>query len=422
MRVCVLGAGVVGLTTAWALTEAGCEVIIVDAANAVGTGASAGNGAQLSYNFVAPFAAPETLWHLPALMLDKAAPVRIKPRMNPGFLRWNLEFLRACTGRMVRETTAAQLALAALSRAELDRLTAATALRFSRQANGKLVVYRDKTSFQTARKQAEAQKGMGTAQSVLDGPECLREEPGLRIPAALLQGGVFTPREEVGDCAAFCEGLAGKLRERNTVIWRMGAPATPVLRDGRLVAVQAGGEEISADQFVLCLGSGAAPFARACGFRLPVEPMKGYSLTLRPRNEAGRLVHSVTDADRKVVFAPLERESGQVIRVAGIADLVGEDRRIDEKRMAMVRQGAADALDVDLDSDPVGWAGLRPCTPDSRPLIGASPVSGLCLNTGHGALGWTLACGSARLAVDMLLERAPVLDAAPFSPGRYIRG
>ena len=108
---------------------------------------------------------------------------------------------------------------------------------------------------------------------------------------------------------------------------------------------------------MLCLGSGAARFARACGFRLPVEPMKGYSLTLRPRNDAGRLVHSVTDADRKLVFAPLEREGGQVIRVAGIADLVGEDRRIDAKRMAMLRKGAADALEVDLDGVSLGRAG-----------------------------------------------------------------
>ena len=419
MHICVLGAGVVGLATAWTLSEAGCEVTIIDAAASPGQGASRGNGAQLSYNFVAPFAAPDTLLHLPALLMDPAAPLRIRPRLDSAFIRWNIEFLRACTGRMVRETTAAQLALAALSRTELDRLSAAAPFDFARRRNGKLVVYRDPASFATARWQAETQKAMGTEQIVLDGPACLREEPGLRIHPNQLQGGVFTPSEEVADCGAFCDGLAEVLRARNTVHFRMDRTAFPVLRDGRLVAVRLGAEEITADHFILCLGSGAARFARGCGIRLPIEPMKGYSLTLRPRGKAAELAHSVTDADRKIVFAPLARADGQMIRAAGCADLVGDDPHIDPARLATIRRGVADALDIDPDSDPVGWAGLRPCTPDSRPLIGPSPLAGLFVNTGHGGLGWTLACGSARLAVDMLLGHAPALAARAFAPDRY---
>ncbi len=419
MHVCVLGAGVVGLTTAWALAEAGCEVTIIDAAAGPGQGASRGNGAQLSYNFVAPFAAPDTLWHLPALLLDSAAPLRIRPRLDAAFIRWNLEFLRACTGRMVRQTTAAQLALATLSRREMDKLVQTAPFEFSRRVNGKLVVYRGRASFETARRQVETQKAFGTAQIVLNGPECLREEPGLRIRPDQLQGGVYTPSEEVADCGAFCDRLAETLQTRNSVTFHLGRRAVPVLRDGRLVAVRLGTEEVTADQFVLCLGSGAAGFARACGFRLPIEPMKGYSLTMRPRGPSAELTHSVTDSDRKIVFAPLARPDGQVIRAAGCADLVGDDPRIDPKRLATIRRGVADALDVDLDSDNEGWAGLRPCTPDSRPLIGPSPLAGLFLNTGHGGLGWTLACGSARLAVDMLLGLAPSTDVTPFAPGRY---
>jgi D-amino-acid dehydrogenase len=418
MRVCVLGAGVVGLATAWALSEAGCEVTIADAATAPGQGASAGNGAQLSYNFVAPFASPDTLLHMPALLLDPSAPVRIKPRLDVGFLRWGMEFLRACSGRMARETTAAQLALAALSRAELDIVEKNAAIAFGRKRAGKLVLYREAASFAAARRQAEAQRGMGEEQIVLDAAESLREEPGLRIEASRLKGGVFTPSEELGDCAAFCDGLAGRLHERNSVTWMMGEKVTPVLRDGRLVAVRAGGVEIEADHFVLCLGTGSVDFAKACGFRLPIQPMKGYSLTLRPRGPGGELRHSVTDADRKIVFAPLEHPDGQVIRVAGIADLVGEDRTINPARLAAIRRGAAEALDVDQESDKLGWTGLRPATPDSRPLIGPSPIPGLLLNTGHGALGWTLACGSARLAVDLLLGRQPAMAAAAFAYGR----
>ena len=418
MRVCVLGAGVVGLATAWTLSEAGCEVVIADAATKVGQGASAGNGAQLSYNFVAPFASPDTLRHLPALLLDPAAPIRIAPRFDLDFLRWNIAFLRACTTRMERATTVAQLALAALSRAELDIVEKAADLRFCRRMAGKLVVYRDAGSFAAGRRQAEVLRGIGAEQMVLDGQECLLREPGLRIPPGLLKGGVYTPSEELGDSAAFCDGLAARLAQRNTVNFAMGGRVEPVLRDGKLAAVLANGTEIEADRFVLCFGSGSARFARTCGFRLPIQSMKGYSFTFRPRDASGELRHSVTDADRKIVFAPLDRPDGQVIRAAGVADLMGEDYRIHPKRLEAVRKGAADVLDIDLDSDPTGWTGLRPATPDSRPIIGPSPVPGLFLNTGHGALGWTLACGSARLAVQLMLGQTPSVRAADFAFGR----
>ncbi len=418
MRVCVLGAGVVGLATAWALGEAGCEVVIADAETKPGQGASAGNGAQLSYNFVAPFASPDTLRHLPALLLDPAAPIRIAPRFDLDFLRWNLAFLRACTGRMERETTVAQLALAALSRTELDRLEAAAGLHFYRRVAGKLVVYREANSFAAARRQAERQRKVGAEQIVLDGAACLQQEPGLRIAPGVLHGGVYTPSEELGDSAAFCEGLAAKLAQRNSISFALGSRVEPVLRGGKLVAVRANDTEIAADCFVLCLGSGSAAFARACGFRLPIQSMKGYSFTFRPRDRSAALRHSVTDADRKIVFAPLDRPDGPVIRAAGVADLVGDDRRIDPKRLDAVRRGTADALDVDLDSDPTGWAGLRPATPDSRPIVGPSPIPALFLNTGHGALGWTLACGTARLTTELLLGQEPSVRAADFAFGR----
>ncbi len=415
MRVCVLGAGVVGLSTAWALSEAGCEVVIADGATTVGQGASAGNGAQLSYNFVAPLASPSTLAHLPGMLLDRAGPLRIQPRLDLGFIRWGISFIAASTAAKVRETTAAQLALAALSQTETEAVERNAAISFYRKAAGKLVIYRDSSSFTAARRQAEAQRGIGAAQMVLGGPDCLIKEPGLRIEVIRLQGGVFTPTEELGDCAAFCDGLAARLRERNSVTFMMGAKLEPVMKRRKLVAVRVGNQEITADQFVLCLGTGAPAFTRACGFRMPIEPMKGYSITVRPRGKAAELRHSVTDADRKLVFAPLARPDGQMIRVAGIADFVGHNRSIDQTRLDTIRKGAWEALSVEIESDPVGWAGLRPMTPDSRPIIGPSPVAGLFLNTGHGGLGWTLACGSARLATQMMLRETPSVEPSWFA-------
>jgi len=409
MRVCILGAGVIGLTTAWALAEAGCDVSLVDAQAAAGQGASRGNGAQLSYSFVAPLASPETLRHLPAMLLDRDGPLLMRPGLDPAILRWGVAFLASCRPSAVRRTIAAQLTLAALSRAELEALTTHLPLQFGLREAGKLVLYRSTTGFAAAR-------GMAADHvAVLSATECRALEPALRIAPAAIAGGLFTATEQVGDCGAFCDGLARALHDRNGVRWHMGAPARPVLEGGRLVAIEAGGERIEADAFVLALGAGATRFAAAAGVRLPVYPLKGYSLTLQPRGPAAALSHSVTDAERKVVFAPLGAAGTPLIRAAGIADMVGYDTRLDPARLGAIRRAAAEALDVDWDADTSPWTGLRPATPDSRPIIGWSPRPGLFLNTGHGALGWTLACGSARLATDLLLSRPPPVPTTPFA-------
>ena len=359
---------------------------------------------------MAPFASPETLRHLPSMLLQRDGPVRVRPGADPAFLRWGLAFLRACRGRTVQETVAAQLLLAQLSKAELGALTARLPLEFGWRVAGKLVAYRDPAGLAVARRAAEA--GLGIEQRVLTGAECLALEPGLRIPAGSLAGGVYTPSEEVGDCGAFCDGLGAALKARNDVRWYLGAEARPVIEGGRLAAVLAGGERVEADAFVLAFGSGAPRFAAGVGLRLPIYPMKGYSLTARPRTP---IEHSVTDADRKVVFAPLDRGGERLIRIAGVADMVGHDGAPDPQRLAAVRRAAAEALDL-LPGDDQPWSGLRPATPDSRPIIGWSRVPGLFLNTGHGALGWTLACGSARLAASMLTGVDPALSPAPFAP------
>ena len=408
MKVLVLGAGVVGLTTAWALTEAGCDVVIVDRNAEAGGDASPGNGAQLSYNFVAPFASPETLRHMPGLLLQRDGPVRMRPGFDWEFLRWGMAFLRNCTSGAVARTTVAQLGLAALSRNEMERLTGALPLEFGLRVAGKLVVHREKGAFAAARRQVERQVGVSAPQEILSAHECLALEPGLRIPEAALAGGIYTAADQVGDCAAFCRDLAAVLRGRNTVEWRLGAPCVPEIRAGRMVGVRVGHEVIEGDETVLCLGAGAARFARAAGVRLPIVPMKGYSLTVTPRTG---LSHSVTDAARKIVFAPLSSpgQEGRV-RVAGIADFVGHDRALDPARVGLMVRAADETLDLEAGGAGGAWTGLRPVTPDSRPLIGASGLPGLVLNTGHGGLGWTLAAGSARLVVDLMMGREMTVE------------
>jgi len=421
MKVCVLGAGVVGLTTAWEFAERGYEVTLVDRRRESGAETSFANGAQLSYAYVAPLAAPETLMKLPALLLSPAAPIRLRPSLDPDLARWGLKFLRACTDRMVGETTRAQLALAAVSRAALHELACAQALEFGLRQAGKIILHRKPASMEAARRQMRRQADASAGQSLLTPQETLALEPGLNLAADAFAGAVHTPSEEIGDCRRFCEELTERMRRRNAATLRLGAHVRGlVLRAGKLRAVDTSQGEIETDLVVLALGAEAGRFARTLGFPLPIYPMKGYSITARMKPGARGLNGSVTDFDRKIVYAPLTDAGEPVTRVAGVADLVGHDATIDRKRLARMTAQAADMLALDLEGDVQPWAGLRPATPDSRPIVGWSPAPGVFLNVGHGALGWTLACGAARLAADIVSGEAPCVPAEWFSYARAV--
>lgn len=415
MKICVLGAGVIGLTTAWYLSEAGHDVVIVDRHATTGADASAANGGQLSYAFVTPLASPTTLLKLPSLLTARDSPMRIRPGLDPRLISWGVRFLLACRSATVRDTVAAQLELAALSRDELVRLSQTLDLDFGLRTAGKLVLFRSRGEFDAARRAVIDDTAAGDAKQVLTPAECLALEPALKLGKSDLAGGVFTASEQVGDCAAFCAALADRLKQRNNVEWLLGTRVTrPVRSGGRLVAVDTGNGHVHADRFVLCMGASSSAFARACGFYLPIYPVKGYSITLQPAREATTLRHSVTDFERKLVFAPLAREAGTAIRVAGIADLDGNDGSIDPDRVGVLRRASGELLGIEADGDIQPWCGLRPMTPDSRPIIAWSPLADLFVNSGHGMLGWTLACGSARLASDLIDGRPATIEAGAF--------
>lgn len=406
MKIGILGAGVVGLTSAWWLAEAGHQVVIADRHATPGAEASGANGAQLSYNFVAPFASPAMLRKLPGMLLAGEDAIRVSPSLE--LVRWGIRFLRACTNAEVARTLAAQLALAALSRAELEGLQQSQSLEFGLRTAGKLVLYRDAGDFAEARL-----PGADAEQQVLTPAECLALEPALRLEARALAGGVYTPSEQVGDCAAFCAALFARLKQHRNVEVRMATPiGHPVVTRGRLIAIETAQGNIEADCFVLSLGSGSKAFARACGFDLPIYPVKGHSITV----PGAALSHSVTDYSRKIVYAPLTGAT----RIAGFADFKGYDLAVDRSRIATLEAAALQTFAIEGADSNAPWAGLRPMTPDSRPIIGASPLAGLFLNTGQGMLGWTLACGSARLLTDLIDSRAPSCPAEPFSAARYV--
>jgi D-amino-acid dehydrogenase len=414
MRIIVIGAGIVGLTTAWWLARDGHVVTVLDRAGSAGQGASFANGAQLSYAYVAPLAAPSVLRSLPKWLLSGDSPVRVRLAADPAQWAWLLAFLRACTAAASDAATAKLVALAILSRASLHEMLEATPVAFCHRRNGKLVVQSSAAGMAEAQRQMRLQAAFGCRQEALGRGACLALEPSLAAIGDRLVGGILTPDEEVGDCRLLCEGLHAALAAPPFgVRFLLG---TEVLRlvpaGGRLNALRTSAGDLDADAFVLAAGAQAARLARAAGVRLAVQPVRGYSITapLRPGNRAP--VRSITDAARKVVYAPL----GDTMRVAGFAEIGGDGERTHQDRVAaLARELATTFPGVCEPGEAAGWSGLRPATPTSLPLIGATRVRNLFVNAGQGALGFTLAAGSARLLADIVAGRTPPLPAADYA-------
>ncbi|WP_394787232.1 D-amino acid dehydrogenase [Rhodoferax sp.] len=411
MHVCVLGAGIVGLATAYVLRQQGLEVTVVDRATP-GAGASGGNGAQLSYSYVQPLADPGIWKQLPKLLLSADSPLKLQPQWDPQQWRWGLAFLRACNTATSADSTAQLLQLAARSRLGFEAMLQDLALDCDFSRTGKLVVYASAEALAGVRRQVALQQALGSVQEVVSAERCVALEPALQHYQAQMAGAVYTPGECAADCLKVCAGLHAALLARG-VKFLLGDEVTGVVRQGaRLQAVQTRAGPLQADQFVLALGSASAAFARPLGLRLPVYPLKGYSITLDiPGASSTAPTVSVTDAARKVVFARI----GSRLRVAGMAELVGQNTAISPERIQQLRE-ATRALfpECNLDGELNPWTGMRPATPTGLPLVGrhARGPENLLLNTGHGALGFTLAFGTAQRLADALLGRGAINRAA----------
>jgi D-amino-acid dehydrogenase len=420
MKIVVIGAGIVGLTSAWWLARDGHEVTVLDRANTVGQGASHANGAQLSYAYVAPLAAPGVPRSFLGWLLFGDSPVRLRPSGDAAQLAWLLRFLAACSQTASDAGTAKLLALSALSRASLHEMLAATPIEFHHKRNGKLVVLSSDAAMRGAERQMRVQEGLGSRQEALTAAQCLALEPALEAIGGRLKGGIHTPEEEVGDCLLLCEGLYAALsRAPFGVRFLLGTEVTGVrMSAGSLAALRTSTEDIAADAFVLAAGARAGRLARLAGVALPVQPMRGYSITakLRPGNAAP--VRSITDAAKKVVYAPL----GGALRVAGFAEIDGGHDELRPERIAALAKMLADTFPgacapEDLAPERIKpWSGLRPMTPTSLPVIGRTRVANLLVNAGQGALGFTLAAGSARLLADVVAGRQAAIEAGAFAP------
>jgi D-amino-acid dehydrogenase len=402
MKVCVVGAGIVGCATAYQLARQGHEVLLVDSDKGPGRGTSFANGAQLSYSYVEPLASPATLLGLPSMLLSPDSPLRFRLRLDARQWWWCLQFLSACNARQTRQGTRELLLLAQLSRATLEQWMAQEAWQFSFQQNGKLVLCPDDDTLRRQAAQVRFQSDLGCQQAVLNPKACVDKEPALSGYQGQFAGGVWTADECVGDPHALSLRMTESLLRMGGQLHFETTVTGFSVRAGRIVAAQAPGGEIPADVFVIANGAAAPGLAASVHVSLPIYPIKGYSITLPIHSPHKAPVVSVTDLGRKTVFAPL----GGRLRVAAMAEVVGHDLSIPPSRIQrMVR--AVDALFPGAcgfeETQP--WAGLRPATPTAVPITRQMGPANLYVNAGHGALGFTLAAGSAVVLGRQIMAR-----------------
>jgi len=411
MRVLVLGAGVIGVTSAWYLSKAGHEVTLVDRHDAAGLETSFANGGQISVSHAQPWANPRVPRKILKWLGREDAPLLFRPRADLAQWLWGLAFLRECTPARTAHNIRQLVTLGAYSRACLQELRAETGIEYDRLARGILHFHTSARELGYAVETVRVMREHGCDLEMVSASRCVEIEPALReVPVV---GGSWSPTDESGDAHKFTQGLAALAAKRG-VRFRTGRILALGAEGGRVAGIRvaradASEEVLQADGYVVCLGSYSPLLVRALGIRLAIYPLKGYSVTLPVADPARAYTVSMTDDEHKLVFSRL----GERLRIAGTAELDGYSTQLNEVRCRAILRRALELFPAAGDPAPAQfWTGLRPATPSNVPYIGATRYPNLYLNTGHGTLGWTHACGSGRAIADIVSGRKPEIDFA----------
>lgn len=420
MKIAIIGAGVIGTATAWELLRQGHQVVLLEAREGPGLETSFANAGQLSYDYVAPLADPGVFQDLPRWLLNPASPLRFRPQLEPRQWCWLMAFLKASNRNTAQASTTALLQLSYLSRDTLHAWLQETPIDFHYKTNGKLIAYRSPKLLEKARNQVEYQATQGSQQRILTRDEAVNLEPALARLGDSLAGCIHTPTEEVGDCYLFTRGLFERVQNHPDGTVYTNARVLRLNRhQGRVTSAQlSNGDLIEADHFVIAGGLQAYDLLRQHGETVQLYGLKGYSLSIplpveTPSQNTAPIAPSisVTDYERRTVYARL----GGVLRVAAMVDIGDRSNAIRPERIQHLKNEVRNSFpEVDVDRA-VPWAGLRPATPEGRPIVSRSrKLDNLWLNLGHGALGFTLACGSAVLLHSLICQRPPPIDQTPF--------
>lgn len=411
MRVLVLGAGVVGTASAWYLARAGHQVTVIDRQPLAGNETSFANGGQISVSHAEPWANPHVLPQILKWMGREDAPLLWRWRADPAQLAWGLRFLRECLPGRTRANISAIVAMALYSRGRLRSLRDELGLQYDQREGGILHIYTDSREFSAAIEAARVMRRFGLDRDTVDVDKCLQIEPALGDARHLLIGGDYTRSDESGDAHKFTVALAGHARSLG-VDFRFGMTVERIANGGNKIAGvvargENGAELLTADTYVVALGSYSPLLLKPIGISLPVYPAKGYSATLTLADGSPAPTISLTDDERRLVFSRL----GNRLRVAGTAEFNGYNLDLNPVRcQALVERTRQLFPRLEIVGEPEFWCGLRPATPSNVPVIGRSCYSNLWLNTGHGTLGWTMACGSAASLAEMMSGRLPEPD------------
>ncbi len=416
MRVIVLGAGLLGVTSAYYLQQLGHEVTVIDRQATPGAETSFANGGQISVSHAEPWANPSAPLKVLQWLGQEDAPLLFRLRADMRQWLWGLSFLRNCTPERTRHNIQQIVSLGTYSRSALQQLRRDTGIQYDQRTQGILHFYTNPKEFDGALGPADQMRQLGCERQVISADEAVRIEPALAHIRPQLAGATFTAEDESGDANLFVRELA-RLCEQAGVRFRMGAHITALRTVGgeidhvELTNAEGRFERLRGDAYVLAMGSFSPLLAQPLGIALPIYPAKGYSVTLPVKDAAMAHQVSLTDDEFKLVFSRYTSAQGDRLRIAGTAELNGYDRNLNPARCeAIVRRveqlfpGAGDTTRAEF------WTGLRPATPSNVPLIGRTKLPNLFLNTGHGTLGWTHSCGSGKALADVVSGRVPDVD------------
>lgn len=416
MRIAICGSGVIGVTSAWYLAQAGHEVVVIDRQDGPALETSFANAGEISPGYASPWAAPGIpLKALRWLMMDHA-PLILRPKPDMAMLRWLVAMLGNCTQSAYAINKSRMVRLAEFSRDCLAALREETGISYDERMQGTLQLFREQKQLDGIGKDIAVLKADGVPFEVLDRAGCIAAEPGLARSSAPIAGGLLLPNDETGDCFKFTNALADMARAKGVTFLTNTTITAMVEEAGRIVRVETSKGPVVADAYLVAMGSYSPHLMAPLGLHLPIYPVKGYSLTVPIVEEAHAPVSTLLDESYKVAITRL----GNRIRVGGMAEISGFNTDLPAARRATLEMSASSLFPgAGAMKEATFWSGLRPMTPDSTPIIGPTRLPNLFLNTGHGTLGWTMACGSAHVIADIIGGKRPAIEAADLALSRY---
>jgi len=417
MKVIVMGAGVIGVTTAYYLAKQGAEVTVLDRQQGPGMETSYANAGELSYGMTSPWAAPGIPMKALKWMFMKRRPLFIWPLISPTMWKWGYDMVRNCNEEKYRINKGRMVRISNYSRDVMPDLIAETGIEYDGRDMGTLQLFRTEKQLAGSKADQDILSEYDSPFKVLTPEGCIAVEPALAEVRNKFVGGLRLTADRTGDCQIFTTKLAEKCAEMGVEFHYGQSIREITVENGRVAGIEteiAG--RITGDAYVCALGSYAAGLLKPAGIRLPVYPVKGYSVTLPVTDDTLAPQSTIMDETHKVAITRL----GDRIRVAGTAEIAGYSNRLGPHATNTVRHVINDLFPRGGDlARAEGWTGLRPMTPDGTPVLGASSYDNLFLNTGHGTLGWTMACGSGRAVADVVLGKVPEISFEGLTVERY---